>query len=91
MNFQAKDRMMLTFSYHFTPSIKFGCSLASKLGEELISVCDEKRVLIISDPGVIAAGLADAVLASLKKNGVAVDLHELEPSILKGLNSGRGT
>jgi alcohol dehydrogenase class IV len=74
MNFQAKDRMMLTFSYHFKPSIQFGCSLASKLGEELISVCPEKRVLIISDPGVIAAGLADAVLASLKKNGFTVDL-----------------
>ena len=65
---------MLTFSYHLTPSIKFGCSLASKIGEELISVCAEKRVLIISDSGVSAAGLADAVMASLKRNGFAVDL-----------------
>ena len=66
--------MMLTFSYHLTPSIKFGCSPALKIGEELISVCAKKRVLIISDSGVIAAGLADAVMASLKKNGFTVDL-----------------
>jgi len=65
---------MLTFSYHLRPSIKFGCSLASKIGEELFSVCNEKRVLIISDSGVSAAGLADTVRASLKKNGFAVDL-----------------
>jgi alcohol dehydrogenase class IV len=66
--------MMLTFSYHLTPPIKFGCSLASKIGEELISVCTEKRVMIVSDSGVSAAGLADAVMASLKRNGFAVDL-----------------
>ena len=65
---------MLTFSYHLTPSIKFGCSPALKIGEELISVCAKKRVLIISDSGVSAAGLADTVRASLKKNGFAVDL-----------------
>lgn len=66
--------MIPTFSYDLTPSIKFGCSLASKIGEELISICTEKRVLIISDSGVIAAGLADGVTASLKKNGFGVDL-----------------
>ena len=66
--------MIPTFSYHLTPSIKFGCSLASKIGEELISICTEKRVLIISDSGVIAAGLADGVTASLKKTGFGVDL-----------------
>jgi alcohol dehydrogenase class IV len=66
--------MIPTFSYHLTPSIKFGRSLASKIGEELIAVGAAKRVLIISDPGVIAAGLADGVTASLKKNGFDFDL-----------------
>jgi alcohol dehydrogenase class IV len=66
--------MIPTFRYHLTPSIKFGCSLASKIGEELISICTAKRVLIISDSGVIAAGLADGVRASLEKNGFNVDL-----------------
>jgi len=54
--------------------MQFGCSLASKIGEELISICTEKRVLIISDSGVIAAGLAEGVTASLEKNGFDVDL-----------------
>lgn len=66
--------MTPTFTYSLTPSIQFGCSLASNIGEELISICTEKRVLIISDSGVIAAGLADAVMDSLKKNGFGVDL-----------------
>jgi alcohol dehydrogenase class IV len=66
--------MIPTFNYHLSPSIKFGRCLASKIGEELISVGAAKRVLIISDSGVIAAGLADGVTASLKKNGFDVDL-----------------
>jgi alcohol dehydrogenase class IV len=66
--------MTPTFTYSLTPSIQFGCGLASNIGEELISVCTEKRVLIISDSGVIAAGLADTVMDSLKKNGFGVDL-----------------
>jgi alcohol dehydrogenase class IV len=66
--------MTSSFTYSLTPSIQFGCSLASNIGEELISICTEKRLLIISDAGVIAAGLADAVTVSLKKNGFDVDL-----------------
>jgi alcohol dehydrogenase class IV len=66
--------MTPSFAYSLTPSIQFGCSLASKIGEELISICTEKRVLIISDSGVIAAGLAEGVTASLEKNGFDVDL-----------------
>ena len=69
-----------TFTYSLTPSIQFGCGLASNIGEELISICTEQRVLIISDPGVIAAGLAAAVMASLKRKGFDVDLF----SDLKG-------
>ena len=66
--------MTPSFTYNLTPSIKFGCGLASKIGKEILSICAEKRVQIISDPGVIAAGLADAVMNSLKRNGFVVDL-----------------
>ena len=66
--------MALTFDYRVRPLIKFGYGLASNIGEELISISTKKRVTIISDPGVIAAGLADPVTASLKKHGFAVDL-----------------
>jgi len=66
--------MTPSFTYNFTPSIEFGCGLASKVGKEFLSIGGEKRVQIISDPGVIAAGLADAVMDSLKRNGFDVDL-----------------
>ena len=62
------------FTYSLTPSIKFGRGLAANIGEELRTVCTERRVIIITDSGVSAAGLADAVIASLKKNGIGVDL-----------------
>ena len=62
-----------SFTYNLTPSIKFGCGLAAKIGEELVSRYEEKRVVMISDPGVVGAGLTDMAGASLKKNGFAVD------------------
>jgi alcohol dehydrogenase class IV len=68
--------MLPTFIYSLTPSIQFGCGLASNIGEELLSICTEKRVQIISDSGVIAAGLADAAMTSLKRKGVEVDLFD---------------
>lgn len=66
--------MAPSFTYNLPPTIKFGCGLASKIGKELLSFCDEKRVVMISDPGVVGSGLTDRVMASLKKNGFAVDL-----------------
>ncbi len=66
--------MDLSFTYNLTPSIKFGCGLAAKIGEELGPRCDQKRVVMISDSGVVAAGLTETAMASLKKNGFGVDL-----------------
>jgi alcohol dehydrogenase class IV len=66
--------MLPAFTYNLAPSIKFGCGLAAKVGEELVSRCDQKRAVMISDPGVVGAGLTDMARASLKKNGFAVDL-----------------
>jgi alcohol dehydrogenase class IV len=66
--------MLPFFTYNLAPSIKFGCGLAAKIGEELESRYDGKRVVMISDPGVVGAGLTDRAEASLKKNGFAVEL-----------------
>ena len=66
--------MLPSFRYDLNPSIKFGCGLAATIGEELASRVDQKRVVMISDPGVVGAGLTDMATASLKKNGFAVDL-----------------
>ena len=66
--------MIPSFTYNLAPSIKFGCGLAAKIGEELVSRYDLKRILMISDAGVIAAGLTEKAIVSLKKNGFGVDL-----------------
>jgi alcohol dehydrogenase class IV len=71
-----KNLKLPAFNYSFMPTLKFGCGLASATAEELTSICADKHVMVISDPGVIAAGLTDAVLASLKKQGFAVDLFD---------------
>ncbi len=63
-------------AYRVAPAIKFGAGLASAIGEELAAICGGKQMLVISDEGVIAAGLADAAIAALKKNGFAVELFE---------------
>jgi alcohol dehydrogenase class IV len=66
--------MTPSFGYNLTPTIKFGCGLASNIGNEISSICAEKRVQVISDSGVIAAGVADGVTDSLKRNGFVFDL-----------------
>ncbi|MBT8331118.1 MAG: iron-containing alcohol dehydrogenase [Deltaproteobacteria bacterium] len=66
--------MTVSFNHSLAPAIKFGVGLATRLAEELAPICTDRQVLIISDPGVKAAGLADAVMAALKRNGFATDL-----------------
>lgn len=71
---QDSVRMTEAFIYSLAPTIKFGPGLAARIGGELSPICAARHVLVISDPGVIAAGLADAAMGSLQKSGVAVDL-----------------
>ena len=71
-----KKSMIPAFDYRVAPTIKFGYGLASAIGEELTPICADRQVLVISDSGVIAAGLADAVMPALKRNGFAVDLFD---------------
>lgn len=64
------------YTFSFRPVIKFGYGLASGIGEELKAICAAEKVLVISDPGIVAFGLTDAVMASLKKQGFIVDLFD---------------
>lgn len=66
--------MTVSFNHSLAPAIKFGAGLATRLAKELVPICTDRQVLIISDPGVIAADLVDPVMASLKKHGFSVDL-----------------
>ena len=66
--------MIPSFAYDLTPSLKFGCGLAARIGEELVTRNNIRRAVMISDPGVVAAGLTEAPMASLTNNGFGVDL-----------------
>ncbi|MBW2122771.1 MAG: iron-containing alcohol dehydrogenase, partial [Deltaproteobacteria bacterium] len=51
----------------------FGCGSVKAVGEEVIRL-GGKRVLIVTDPGVLSAGLVDRVLESLKAKDLEVDV-----------------
>lgn len=66
--------MLSSFRYQLTSSIKFGIGRISAIGEELDSLCHGKKVVLISDPGVAAAGIADRVMVALKNSGYRIAL-----------------
>jgi alcohol dehydrogenase class IV len=66
--------MVSPFAYQLASSIKFGIGHASKIGEELAFLCNGKKVVLISDRGVVDAGITDTLLAALKKANFGVDL-----------------
>jgi alcohol dehydrogenase class IV len=71
-----KTSKIPAFNYRVAPAIKFGSGLASLLAEELAPICDSKQVLLISDPAIVASGLADTVMTALKKDGFAAALFD---------------
>lgn len=62
---------MAPFTFNTTPSIRMGAGLMDELGSIAKAICGE-RVLLITDPGMMATGIVDRALASLKAGGVAV-------------------
>jgi alcohol dehydrogenase class IV len=66
--------MVSPFTYQLATSIKFGSGHASKIGEELRLICNEKKIAIISDPGVLNIGITDTLMASLKRDGFTISL-----------------
>ena len=70
---------MANILFRTTPRILMGPGCADQIGPELKAL-KGKRVLIVTDPGIIQAGLLDRVEPSLKKAGVAVTLFDqVEP------------
>ena len=69
------------FDYHPTTRVVFGRGTIERLGELALSVaprelCDADaiRVLLVSDPGIVAAGHAQRGAESLEKAGLRVFL-----------------
>lgn len=55
--------------------VTYGFGVASLAGEEA-SGLGLKRVVVVTDRGVRGAGLVDAIVASLEKAGVAVEIYD---------------
>ena len=66
---------MANILFRTTPRILMGPGSADQIGRELKAL-KGKRVLIVTDPGIIRAGLLDGISPSLKKAGVTVTLFD---------------
>lgn len=63
----------LNFTYQVGTKILFGAGRLAQLGPEAQALASE-RVLLVTDPGVATAGLADKALASLSRVGLKVSV-----------------
>lgn len=62
---------MKPFTFNTTPSIRMGAGLLNELGHIAQTLCG-KRVLLVTDAGLIATGIVDRALDCLSKAGVLV-------------------
>lgn len=66
---------MLPFDFQSPTRIVFGTGTVAKLGQ-LASGLDARRVLVVSDPGIIQAGHTPKGIASLEESGQEVALFD---------------
>ncbi|MGJ8596126.1 iron-containing alcohol dehydrogenase [Sulfitobacter sp.] len=62
---------MTAFIFNTTPSIRMGAGLIDELGSITKALCGD-RVLLVTDPGMIAAGIVERALSALRAAGVSV-------------------
>ncbi len=78
------------------PNLKFGSGAAEEIGHDL-STYDARRVLLVTDPGVAAAGHAGAVAGHIRSAGIEVELFDrvhVEPtdqSLVEAVDHARET
>lgn len=65
---------MRTFSFNTSASIRFGAGLLAQLGD-MVKREMGTRVLLVTDPGMLATGIVDRALSSLKDAGVDGTLY----------------
>ncbi len=74
MQAQAQAHYMLHFDFNSTRSIAVDQGGAARLGARL-QARGHGRILVVTDPGVLAAGLLEAPLAALRAEGLAVAVY----------------
>ena len=87
--------MMKPFTFNTTPSLRMGAGLAGEIGEITRPICGD-RVLLVTDPGMMATGLVQQVKDGLCAAGVAVTLFDQvqadppESTVLQAAQKARG-
>ncbi|MBT4242796.1 MAG: iron-containing alcohol dehydrogenase [Planktomarina temperata] len=66
---------MNPFSFNTTPSLRMGAGLAGELGQITRPICGD-RVLLVTDPGMMATGLVQQATDCLRTAGVEVTLFD---------------
>ena len=64
---------MNPFTFNTSKSIRFGEGAVSQLGDIVKGEIGD-RVMVVTDPGMVATGLVERALTALEKAGVAVEL-----------------
>jgi len=64
---------MTPFVFNTSPSIQFGAGLLAQLGE-IVKERIGARILLVTDPGMMATGIVERALDALKQAGVDVTL-----------------
>ena len=88
--------MMNPFSFNTTPSLRMGAGLAGELGQITRPICGD-RVLLVTDPGMMATGLVQQATDCLRAAGVEVTLFDQvqadppEEIVLQAAQQARGT
>ena len=67
--------MMNPFTFNTTPSLRMEAGLAGELGKITRPICGD-RVLLVTDPGMMATGLVQQAKDGLRAAGVAVTLFD---------------
>jgi alcohol dehydrogenase class IV len=67
--------MLPSFEFGLRTRITFGSGMLNRIGEEL-SGQGAQRVLVVTDAGVVAAGLLERLLAMLKTQGISFCVYD---------------
>ncbi len=81
--------MRTTWTFHTAGQLLFGRHATRQLGEVAVGL-NIRRLLLVTDPILVRAGLVDGVLAPLRESGVTVELFsggEPEPSLRAAYNA----
>jgi alcohol dehydrogenase class IV len=71
----AAGRILWSYVFNVPTRIQYGIGISETLGEEAKKL-GAKRALLVTDQGLVKAGLADQMVSYLKDAGIAVDVYD---------------